>query len=962
MRSKTRGAATPLLCAAILLGATARAERPLEGRSVILLCYESIDGADTGACAFEADLRRALSDEGAFLVDPAQAARIRNQYAPERFRAGADLAGIDLLDAEIGVVVRARAQKLHSVGRVTSFDTELQVDAIDVSRGNVLVGNRDQASFRALSGSQALGFLAKRFAKEGVGRFRHDLVAALSRPVGVELWVFDLKEGLSQVQAIESAIKDSKLITQHRRVSFDGDLAKWRLTLNAGASADALAVHLEKAGLLLSVQGVTGGMMQLAYRPTQHLKLPVRTSATMKRGVPRWFADDAEDLLKNTLLGEGWILPVDEGAPHMARLSVEAAPAGRGRYALVLTLHGEDGRSIAAVREKGKEPELAALLDKGVTSLLGNFRRFLEKNPAKFAEIKRVFDAPGALDVTLAVGDDGIVRGAALKAQGTVEVRPKLDEGRVRSRLAGLTEFGAFRPLDGTVTALSADDVTALAAVDEPAAIRVEVEVEGKIGPRMYRQVASSSFVFHPATTVDRERLATLARVIDPAPAWSASLLRSALDDAAPLPTPELGRAARAWDRVMGVGLSVVEDAGDERFVAVRPPAATLKERKGTQESLAALVATTFEAAGLETRVVRAPGALLVAVESGLPRDAWPLVAASERGVLVEDERLFVAVDPTSVASDFWRAAGRGSEALSRHHKRLEHMAPRSAWKAEPAAKHGAGSTVERREREKVKLLVLDVRAPSLGKEPAHRLGDALTRAFADIPELSVLSTEDVRRMLDAEALKQAAGCDEASCLSEIADAMGARLVAFASAHGAGEELALSLSLTDTGKASVVERVEVRARDASALASRLSPAAARLAAAFFDKEGIVASGPWAFEAHVGRLAERLPKDPYARARFFALTADLDAAAREAQRVRNKQRRALAEANLALLRGEHEAAMTRFLSLKGEEAAVGGLLAATRAGDTERAQAFQARAKKKLEAPAAETPVRFLVRW
>jgi hypothetical protein len=114
---------------------------------------------------------------------------------------------------------------------------------------------------------------------------------------------------------------------------------------------------------------------------------------------------------------------------------------------------------------------------------------------------------------------------------------------------------------------------------------------------------------------------------------------------------------------------------------------------------------------------------------------------------------------------------------------------------------------------------------------------------------LRVLTNDDLRALLSAEAAKQLVGCDkDASCLAEIADAAGARLLVAPAAAKEGAGTALTLSLMDTRSAESVQRVEVRGADAAALVSSVAPAAARLRSAALTRLGVVVSDDVSFEA------------------------------------------------------------------------------------------------------------------
>jgi hypothetical protein len=87
---------------------------------------------------------------------------------------------------------------------------------------------------------------------------------------------------------------------------------------------------------------------------------------------------------------------------------------------------------------------------------------------------------------------------------------------------------------------------------------------------------------------------------------------------------------------------------------------------------------------------------------------------------------------------------------------------------------------------------------------------------LSKVKRFSVISGAEIAEMLRLEAEKQVMGCDEDnSCLSEIADAMDARLLVVGTVARIGPRILVNLSLIDSGKVEVIGRssVDVRRRD-----------------------------------------------------------------------------------------------------------------------------------------------------
>lgn len=133
--------------------------------------------------------------------------------------------------------------------------------------------------------------------------------------------------------------------------------------------------------------------------------------------------------------------------------------------------------------------------------------------------------------------------------------------------------------------------------------------------------------------------------------------------------------------------------------------------------------------------------------------------------------------------------------------------------------------------REAPRVLVLDLECDD-GLDRLGRLGtEALTHALSSSDALEVLSTADLRQMVELEAGRAAAGCDTTSCLTEIAGAMGARYVVFGSVSGLGSRYLMRANLFDAFAAQPVAREQARARDDAELDVVARQVAAKLAAA-----------------------------------------------------------------------------------------------------------------------------------
>jgi hypothetical protein len=116
--------------------------------------------------------------------------------------------------------------------------------------------------------------------------------------------------------------------------------------------------------------------------------------------------------------------------------------------------------------------------------------------------------------------------------------------------------------------------------------------------------------------------------------------------------------------------------------------------------------------------------------------------------------------------------------------------------------------------------LALTAAAPTL--DDAHLLTELIGSAAANKADADVLTGEDVRRAVDLEAERQTLGCSATSCLAEIASAMGAGIVLYASLGSLGDdELILTLTLFDSTTATSSGRTSLRGKDLKAIVNQI---------------------------------------------------------------------------------------------------------------------------------------------
>lgn len=130
---------------------------------------------------------------------------------------------------------------------------------------------------------------------------------------------------------------------------------------------------------------------------------------------------------------------------------------------------------------------------------------------------------------------------------------------------------------------------------------------------------------------------------------------------------------------------------------------------------------------------------------------------------------------------------------------------------------------------EPMRVLVLDVEGDSLSREEAGILRDTLAAELAQRRGIEVLSSEDVRRVLDVEAQRQAAGCEgQSDCLAEIGAALGADRVVYGNVGRLGEAWVVSLSVVDPNDARAFGRDTFQAASLEEIGRRLPESGARL--------------------------------------------------------------------------------------------------------------------------------------
>lgn len=138
---------------------------------------------------------------------------------------------------------------------------------------------------------------------------------------------------------------------------------------------------------------------------------------------------------------------------------------------------------------------------------------------------------------------------------------------------------------------------------------------------------------------------------------------------------------------------------------------------------------------------------------------------------------------------------------------------------------------------ERLKVIVLQLKSATLPAEQAGMITGLLTVVLSEFEAFEVVSDADVRQLVELEGEKQALGCEaDASCLAEIAGAMGARLVVFGEAGKLGSRYLVNLNLYDSQDAKSVGRAAITAPDLDAVVEGMPSAVESLVTPFLESE------------------------------------------------------------------------------------------------------------------------------
>ncbi|MEM6531132.1 MAG: PEGA domain-containing protein [Myxococcota bacterium] len=136
---------------------------------------------------------------------------------------------------------------------------------------------------------------------------------------------------------------------------------------------------------------------------------------------------------------------------------------------------------------------------------------------------------------------------------------------------------------------------------------------------------------------------------------------------------------------------------------------------------------------------------------------------------------------------------------------------------------------------------ILDLRADGVAPEVAANLTEVLSTEVKRIKNTTVISRDDVKSMLELESAKQELGCDDTSCLAEIAGALGVEKMIVGNVGKLGTRYVLGLRLLDSKRAEAQGRVSETLRgDEAQLIPAVRSASRRLLGIEVEGQGSLA--------------------------------------------------------------------------------------------------------------------------
>jgi hypothetical protein len=143
----------------------------------------------------------------------------------------------------------------------------------------------------------------------------------------------------------------------------------------------------------------------------------------------------------------------------------------------------------------------------------------------------------------------------------------------------------------------------------------------------------------------------------------------------------------------------------------------------------------------------------------------------------------------------------------------------------------------------KKRVLVLEPTSDSLPPETRKAIASLIVAELQNKPGIEVMSANELQKMAAFTAEKQSLGCDTASCLSELAGAVGAELIIFGDAATLGTLTLVNLSLFDAAHAAPVQRAQERVERPEDMPAKIAEATRTLVAGLAPEPAPVAETP-----------------------------------------------------------------------------------------------------------------------
>jgi len=901
----------PLAWVALLLAQApaAQAAGLFQDKTVILLCQETVDAAGAPLCTLEAPLLDWLRGEGARTMDPAQTERIRRQMSPEKWTNPADLKGVDLLDADYAVVVVTRGSAQMNVGRMKSYLVQLAVRVVDVSRGHVVHAADFAGNGLGLNANAAMLQGATALWTQKSATLRGGLEAGLAAPLLQDVWAYDL-EDLDSVTRAEELLRKAPGVTGVTRTAFTKGVACWRLTLQNGADVTALAKALEEGESPLAAQGLSGGVLQLAWRPLARVRLPMRVTVNNAAKVPPWFARAALDLATRQVRAVGWTRLVEGKGDPAVDVTVDVGPAGKG-YAVKVTARAGKKPPLGAALEQGPQAALPELLQRALDKALQDVREALQRSPGEYADVARALTASAPLHAQLVL-DSGTLRvldadGWSTKGVGSVRLNQPVEEFTLRVRL-GEGEWKALAVQRNTQEArvLLPVDLAPWRSLARATAANLEVDATARVGERLHRFALGRAVMVYPTRAMAWAEKDTFAAFINPLAGWARALALAVGTPETVAPTPVTARLAAIWDALQAQGLRYQPDPtspfGSAELDLVNLPPETLGAGGGDCDDLTALVATAFEAAGQATLIIKQPRHVYLAVDSGLPSSAWPLFFPGPEHALHHQGRLYLPVEATAVGRTFWDAMRDAGERMAAQLESRVLVDPRFAWTSTPPLEQPGNPLAARVREQRVRVMVLGFSAAKGWESAARLAAREVANTLARNALLEVITEEQVTDMATLRRAQMLSGCDAAECTSDLGRALAVRAVVAGRLELLGEKVVLNITLQDVASKTVESAESVRIQAQTFDAETVAAPARAMLQTYLKRRvpnAPVASG---YEERARQLERAAGKDPFAQARFLAFQGRTQDAHKAARDVRDPAKKALALGNVALVAG------------------------------------------------------------